>query len=269
MSFVEIINLTKSFRPTLRLRHLLSWPRGGPIKVLDSVTFQVTRGEIFGLIGPNGTGKSTLLRIMATLILPDTGSVRINEIDIIHASEKAKEFIGLVSGEERSLYWRLSARQNLEFFSPFYNITRHEARQRINELFTLLEITAPEQRLAEYSTGMRHRLNLARGLLHNPPLLLLDEPTKSLDPTSAQKLRRFIKEELVHRQRKTIILATHNLAEAEELCDRVGIISQGRLRLCGTISELRQMVKAPPETDLEEIYQRAMCNYDLLIMNDE
>lgn len=257
MPFVEVTNLTKLFKPALRLRNLLFWPRGKTIKALDNINFSLEESQILGLVGANGAGKSTLLKVLSTLILPDNGTINIGKVNALNQPDKAKRLLSWVSGEERSLYWRLSGRANLDFFAAFYNLTPQQARQRIDELLTLLEIERPEQRIAEYSTGMKHRINLARGLLANPRLLLLDEPTKSLDPASSHKLRQLIKAELAQKQKKTIILATHNLAEAESLCDVIGIIDQGEMKCYGTLTELRTMLKAPASANLETIYQLA------------
>ncbi|MFC1525071.1 ABC transporter ATP-binding protein [Planctomycetota bacterium] len=259
MPFIEVSNLTKHFKPALRLRHLLFWPRGKPIKALDNIRFQLDEGKILGLVGANGAGKSTLLKIISTLVLPDSGTINIGGVNAINQPEQAKQLLSWVSGEERSLYWRLSGRANLEFFAAF---SAQHAHERINELLQLLEIERPEQRIAEYSTGMKHRLNLARGLLANPRLLLLDEPTKSLDPSSSHKLRQFIKAELAQQQKKTIIMATHNLAEAESLCDVIGIIDRGEMKFCGRLAELRTMLKASNDANLETIYRLATKTQD-------
>jgi ABC-2 type transport system ATP-binding protein len=256
MTTIEVQDLSKSFYPPLRLRHWIM-ARGTPINALNNISFKVGAGEIMGLLGPNGAGKSTILKILSTLVLPDTGTVFINNFDIVTQAQQAKNSIGWVNGDDRSLYWRLSGRDNLEFFASLYDLKPTEASYRINELLTLLDIERPHQPVAEYSSGMKHRLNLARTLLPNPAILLLDEPTKSLDPNSAESIRYFIKELATH-YKKTIIIATHNLAEAAVLCDRIGLIQHGQLKACGTMSELRAQTNAPQESELEEIYKRVI-----------
>lgn len=253
---VETQGLTKYFpsRITLgkTLRHVFG--RGEEIMALEDVTFGVDQGEIFGLIGPNGAGKTTLLKILATLILPSKGHVRIAAHDVVGEPVAVRKCIGLVSGEERSFYWRLSGRRNLEFFATYYNLSKKSAHPRIDKLIELLEISAPDRMVGKYSSGMKQRLALARGLLHDPPVVLMDEPTKSLDPGSAEKLRRFVKEYLCLNGKKTIIWATHNLQEAEKECDRIGLINQGRLIAVGTMEELRVKAGLGRSACLEEVY---------------
>ncbi len=258
MAFVEVNNLTKHFKPALRLRHLLFQPKGSTITALDNVSFSLEAGQILGLVGANGAGKSTLLKMLSTLILPDKGMINIDGVNAIKQPEKAKRLLAWVSGEERSLYWRLSGRANLEFFAAFYNLPKDKIDKRIDELLARLEIERPDQRIAEYSSGIKHRLNLARGLLANPRLLLLDEPTKSLDPTSGHKLRQFIKDDLAQQEKKTIIIATHNLHEAEEICDTIAIMDKGRIKLSGTLAQLIEKVKASPAAGIEELYHKAL-----------
>jgi ABC-2 type transport system ATP-binding protein len=253
---VEADSLAKYFSPRIRLGMTLKHMFGkrDAIVALEDITFAMKKGEMFGLIGPNGAGKTTLLKILATLILPSKGRVLVDGHEVAAESIAVRKCIGLVSGEERSFYWRISGRKNLEFFATFYNLTKKLARDRIDNLIELLDMSAPDRMVGKYSSGMKQRLALARGLLHDPPVLLMDEPTKSLDPGSAEKIRKIVKEHLCLKEKKTIIWATHNLREAETVCDRIGLINHGRLVAVGTMGELRGKAGLKQTASLEEIY---------------
>ena len=251
MNLLEVINLTKYFKSPTRLREMFS-RKPESVRAVAEVSFQVKAGRIFGLIGPNGAGKTTLLKILATLIIPDSGTALIKGSDILKDPSQVRFSFGLITGEERSFYWRLTGRQNLEFFAAFYNLSEAAASERIKYLIDLLEIETPDQRVGEYSTGMKQRLGIARSLLHDPPVLLMDEPTKSLDPGSVQKLRILIKEELCQKQKKSIILATHNLAEAEQICDQIGIMCQGKM------VKIVDRNSIQVRGDLEKIYNQSV-----------
>ncbi|MBE0428418.1 MAG: ABC transporter ATP-binding protein [Thermoleophilia bacterium] len=202
------------------------------------VNIEVRRGEIFGLLGPNGAGKTTLTKMMCTLILPSSGSATIAGYDLVRQQEKVKASIALVSSEERSFYWRLTGRQNLEFFAALRGISREKAARRIPEVLDQVGITeAANRRFQEYSTGMKQRLGLARGLLADPEIFFMDEPTKGLDPLATKHIHDFIRENLAARG-KTVFLATHHLAEAEHVCDRVGIMYDGEMKAHGQVDEL-------------------------------
>ena len=250
---VEANSLTKYFAPRITVGRLI-FRRNGTIAALEDVSFGVKEGEIFGLIGPNGAGKTTLLKMVATLILPSKGSIRVNGYDVVADALAVRQYIGLISGEERSFYWRISGRKNLEFFAAFYNLSKKRAEKRIDELIALLEISAPDRMVGKYSSGMKQRLALARGLLHDPPVCLMDEPTKSLDPGNAAKIRSIVKEHLCLKNKKTILWATHNLQEAETVCDRIGLINYGRLIAVGTMEDLRIKAGSSSTASLEQIY---------------
>ncbi len=237
---IVVSQLTKIFYPLqLRLRSLRPIRRQEPVCALRDLDLTVGRGEILGLLGTNGAGKTTLLKILATLILPTSGRVTVEGCDVDGQADQVKALIGLGACEERSFYWRLTGRQNLEFFAAFHGLGPDAARGRIQQLREQLGLEALDRHFAVYSTGMRHRLGIARALLRQPRILLLDEPTRSLDPLAAGELRRLIQDTLVGQMGCTVVLATHNLQEAEELCDRVAVLHKGRLAGCGTINELR------------------------------
>ncbi|MBU1695076.1 MAG: ABC transporter ATP-binding protein [Verrucomicrobia bacterium] len=210
-----------------------------PLTAVDGVSLEIKPGELFGLLGPNGAGKTTLVKMLCTLILPDGGRAEVNGYDLSDEA-RVKASIGFVSGEERSFYWRLSGRQNLEFFAALHGLSAGEAKQRIHHLAEWLELGEfLDRRFDRYSSGMKQRLGIARGLLNDPQILFLDEPTRSLDPTSAGHLRDIVKQ-LVRERGHTVVLVTHQLREAEDLCDRIAIMHKGRLRVVADPPFLRR-----------------------------
>lgn len=253
---IETVNITKRFIQTKGYGVLPIHPfRENKITALEKVSIKVKEGELFGILGPNGAGKTTLIKLLCTLILPDEGTAYVNGYDILEAGEKVKASIGLVTSEERSFYWRLTGRQNLEFFASLYNFSNTEAKRRIGEVLKLVGLESrADDRFDNYSTGIKHRMAIARGILNDPEILFLDEPTKSLDPYAAQELRGVIKKDLVKDKRKTVFLSTHNLEEAEQLCDRIAIINNGRIKSCGTLSEIREIAGERKEATLGEIF---------------
>ena len=239
---LEVEKLTKDFIPPLSFSKLikLNFQHRRSIRALEEVSFSLKKGQILGVLGPNGAGKTTLLKIIATLILLDKGSVAVNGWRLGIDDDKIKSLIGLVSSQERSFYWRLSGRQNLEFFSSMYGLKN--AEEKIDELLNLFAIDYQDNRFDSYSTGMKQKFALIRGLLNDPELLLLDEPTKSLDYTTALNLRNFIKENLVRKRGKTVIFTTHHMDEALDFCDLFMILHKGKLFALGTLEELRRKV---------------------------
>jgi ABC-2 type transport system ATP-binding protein len=254
---ISIHGLSKSFRPARRLRHALLRPFVLPAKVvaLEDVSLSVERGHMVGLLGPNGAGKTTLLKICSTLVLPDRGRVVVDGCAVGRDDEEIKARIGLVTSQERSFYWRLTGRENLLFFAALCGFTGVRARRRIDELTRLLHVTYADRRFDEYSAGMRQRFALMRGLLADPPLLLFDEPFQNLDFTAATELKAFCRDILVNKQGKTLLYATHQVAQAAELCERFIILDKGRLRACGTLDDVRAAAAAPRAT-LAEAYLR-------------
>ncbi len=242
---LEVKELTKDFISPLSFSKLARYGfrNRGRTRVLEDVSFSLDRGKILGILGPNGAGKTTLLKILATLILPDKGSVVINGCRAGAEDDRIKSFIGLVSSQERSFYWRLTGKQNLEFFADMYGLKN--ARDRIEYLFSLFDVDYQDKRFDSYSAGMKQKFALMRGLLNDPELLLLDEPTRSLDFTTALNLRTLIKENLVAKKGKTVIFTTHNMDEAMDFCDLFMILHKGRLYAMGTLDELRKKVNNP------------------------
>jgi len=259
MSYIEVDQLTKDFIPCLSFSNLLrfNFKHRRPTRALENITFSLKKGGILAVLGPNGAGKTTLLKVLSTLILPDKGAITISGYRVGKDDEKIKSLIGLVSSQERSFYWRLSGRQNLEFFAAMYGLDKRVAKSRIQELFSMFQINYHEQnkRFDSYSTGIKQKFALIRALLNNPEFLLFDEPTKSLDYKTASNLRNFIKDDLVGRQGKTVIFTTHHMDEAVGFGQRFMILHGGRLFAFGTLDELRKMINNPRAT-MGEIFLR-------------
>jgi ABC-2 type transport system ATP-binding protein len=238
---ISIRNLSKTYPVGFpRIRALFRRPAKEPVEALREVSFDVQAGEIFGLIGRNGAGKTTLTKIVATLVQPTTGSVSVRGNDSVAHDEQVRREIGLATAEERSFYWRLTAEQNLMFFARLHGLSDRFAKQRIRELFAKLELEeVARRRFGEMSTGNKQRLAVARSMLASPPVLLLDEPTRSLDPLAAARMRELISSLAKEDPPVTILLTSHNLAEVETLCQRVAIISRGSIRAIDTPQQLR------------------------------
>ncbi|MCL2143731.1 MAG: ABC transporter ATP-binding protein [Methanomassiliicoccaceae archaeon] len=240
---IAVEGLKKTFRSSKR--------SGLPDKVaVDDISFSVKKGEIFGLLGPNGAGKTTTIKMLATLLIPDSGKVRILGIDAVEGNERAiRERINLVSGGERGLYYRLTGRQNLKFFSNLYNIEKNKQNELIEKLLETVRLTdAADIKVEDYSRGMKQRMHIARALVNRPEVLYLDEPTIGLDPEIARDVRSLVKQ--LAASGTTIMLTTHYMFEAEELCDRIMIISNGRSVGYGTVAELKRLI---PDANVIEI----------------
>jgi ABC-2 type transport system ATP-binding protein len=223
------------FRPGLRRRSDAT----RSVTAVDDVSLTVNEGELYGLLGPNGAGKTTLIRLLCTMIVPSSGRGAIFGIDLSE-SNRIRQVIGMASGDERSFYWRLSGRHNLEFFAVLYGLSEEQARRRADELLAKVDLLSHADRpFRTYSSGQKQRLSIARALLHHPRLLFLDEPTRSLDPTATLRLHDFIEQDLLRGEGMTILLTTHRLDEAARLSKRIGIMNAGRLQAQGTPDELR------------------------------
>ncbi len=239
---IETHDLTKRFRKLHTYRDLLLYPwRKADHLAVDQVSLRIGPGELFGLLGQNGAGKTTLIKMLCTALLPSAGQAQVAGYDAVRQPRQVRERIGLVSGEERSFYWRLTGRQNLEFFAALYHVPPVVARERIDTLLRRVGLAEhADRQFRTYSSGTRQKLAIARGLLNHPLVLFMDEPTRSLDPISAQSMRRFVADYIIGELGCTVILATHSMAEAEELCDRLALIRAGRVVAQGTLAQLRQ-----------------------------
>jgi len=257
---IQTINLTKVFKKRKhkgifgflkkKAEKETSESSGDVTVALDHVNSEIRSGELFGLLGPNGAGKTTLVKCLSTILIPDEGTAIINGFDIRKQTSFVRASIGLVVGGERTLYWKLTARDNLMYFASLYKMPRRHAKERVEELLALMNLLdRADERLEDYSTGMRQKIAIARALIHDPPILLLDEPTLGLDPTFSRQIRNQIRE-LCRKEGRTILLATHYMKEADELCDRIAIINNGKIAAIDTPEKLKAMVK---ETELVEV----------------
>jgi ABC-2 type transport system ATP-binding protein len=237
---VSVTGLTKSFRNRRTIREALRAPfRRDDLKALNDVTFTVGKGEFFGMLGPNGAGKTTLFKTLATLITPDEGEIRVEGLDIVRDAGAIRGVMTPVIADERSLRWRLSAYENVRLFAVLYGIPPNEVEARIREVLAIVSLDdTGEKMVGEFSSGMKQRLMIARALLPRPRILLLDEPTRGLDPLSARRLRRFLKDVVCGERGCTILLATHSTEEAFDLCDRVAIMNMGHLLVSGRTVDL-------------------------------
>ena len=254
---ISVRNVAKRFEPTGGFGALLRvGDRRPPVDVLTDVSFEVGEGEVFGLLGPNGAGKTTLVEILATLVSPTGGVASIHGHDVVGQAAAVRTLIGLVPADSETLYPRLTGRENLRFFGLLHGLSARATEARVDELLGLVGLTDDgATRVERYSDGMKARLSLARGLVADPRVLLLDEPTRALDPIAKRTVRRFVVDELAARRRKTVVWVTHSLAEAEEVCGRLAILHQGRLATVGTPAELARRVQA---SDLATAFARSI-----------
>ncbi len=248
---IETQNLTKVFEKkaktegsTIKRLFARVRPRKEEIVAVDHINIRIKSGELFGLLGPNGAGKTTTIKLLCTLLLPDDGTALVNGYDVVKQGEEVRKSIGVVTGGERGLYWRLTGRENLWFFSQLYNIPDRVAKERIDELLKLVELEKrADDPVEKYSRGMKQRLHVIRGLVNDPPILLLDEPTLGLDPGAARVIRDFVKENLQRDQKKTILHTTHYMEEADQLCNRVAVIDHGKIIALDTPENLKKSIQ--------------------------
>jgi ABC-2 type transport system ATP-binding protein len=216
-----------------------------PVVALDGVSFQVREGEVFGVLGPNGAGKTTTIRILSTLLLPTGGSAKVMGYDVSTEPEKVRHVINMASGAEKAGYDFISAKRNLWFFSQLYGLAPAVAEARISELSDLLGLTKYlDRKFYALSTGYRQRATIARAFINDPRVVFLDEPTIGLDVMTARSIRDFLRSE-ARRNGRTIMLATHNMAEVDAICDRVAIIDRGKIIASGTPDSLKRSLGAP------------------------
>jgi ABC-2 type transport system ATP-binding protein len=249
---IETHALTKRFKELRGYRDLLAYPLRRPEKLaVDGITLSVAPGEILGLLGPNGAGKTTFIRMLSTSLVPTSGTARVAGHDVVRDPRRVRAAIGLVGGEDRSFSGRLTGRQNLRFFAALRDLHGAPVERQIDGLLRRLDLAGGADRPFEtYSTGMRQKLAIARGLLGEPQIVFMDEPTRALDPISAREVRSLIAEYVVGELGRTVLLATHILAEAEELCGRVALIQAGRIVALGPVDELRQSLRPGVRCDL-------------------
>ncbi len=222
------------------------------IVALQDVNLQIPRGELFGLLGPNGAGKTTLIKILTTLLAPTSGWARVAGYDVVREPQKIRPRINMVSGGESSGYGLLTVRENLWMFAQFYGLPSREANRRIEELLRRIGL---EDRIhtksSDLSTGLRQKMNIVRGFLTDPEILFLDEPTLGLDVNAARDVRRFVREWLDVHPDRTVLLTTHYMVEADELCDRVAIINQGQVLACDSPENLKRRLERDALFEIE------------------
>ncbi len=243
------------------------------VEALKGISFKVEKGTVFGLLGPNGAGKTTTVKILSTLLVPDKGRAWIMGYDVLEEPEKVREIIGVSLSVERGFFWKLTGYENLKYFGMLRGLSGRELDRRIRELMDLLgllELGADTKFYEDFSLGMKARLSLARALIHDPPVLILDEPTLGLDPASSRHIRRLIVG-LAHEEGRTVLITSHNMWEVEVICDNVAIINKGRIIAMGTVPELKRMVskeipieitgyagKLVSEDDLKKVVKEAL-----------
>jgi ABC-2 type transport system ATP-binding protein len=245
---IEVHDLTKTYHKKTVKDEAGFWARWLPmarqtetLTAVDHISFTIARGEIFGLLGPNGAGKTTTIKMLCTLLEPTTGTATVAGYDVVRQAAQVRQNLGAVMTGERSIYWKLTGRENLAYFAALYHLPPAVARQRVNAVLEQLDLTKRADELVErYSSGMKQRVAIGKALLAKPPVLLLDEPTIGLDPQSARNLRELILE--FKREGHTILLTTHYMEEADQLCDRIGIVDQGRIIALDTPTALKATI---------------------------
>jgi ABC-2 type transport system ATP-binding protein len=253
---IEAIDMHRTYRTntgSIRRRPL-------EVEAVRGVSFAIEEGELFGLLGPNGAGKTTTIKMLITLLIPTSGSAYVLGRDVVRDAQWVRRHIGYVFGGERGLYERLSGLDNLRYFAELYGVEPRLQRQRIDELLELVALKGREgERVEGYSRGMKQRLHVARGLLHDPPVLFLDEPTIGLDPVGARELRAMIAS--LAEGGKTVLLTTHYMFEADALCDRIAVIAKGRIVAEGTPGQLKAQVAEGHVVEVETfgIDERALA----------
>ncbi len=238
---ISVRDVTMAFPIAKRYRELLLHPfRPRRVKTaLAGASLRVQKGDRIAIMGPNGAGKTTLLKLIGGLLLPTEGDIVVNGFSTLVQNSAARKSVGFVLNEERSFFWRLTAVQNLEFFGALDNLWGVDLRDRIRELIHLVGLEeADEQLFSTYSSGMKQRLALARGLIAEPEVLILDEPTRALDPIACDELTELIMSRIHNGSRKTLLIATHRLEEAMKLCNKVAIVDKGRLKAFDCIADL-------------------------------
>jgi ABC-2 type transport system ATP-binding protein len=214
---------------------------------LDDVNLEIRTGELFGLLGPNGAGKTTLIKILTTLLAPTSGSAQVDGLDVVSDAAAIRPRINMVSGGESCGYGLLTVRENLWLFSQLYGVPAAEARRRIDAMLEVVDLTdRAHSKISQLSTGLRQKMNFCRGFITDPKILFLDEPTLGFDVTTARSIRKFVRGWIGEKPDRTILLTTHYMTEADELCDRLAIIDEGKVLVCDTPAALKQRVQRYP-----------------------
>lgn len=248
MNVVEVRRLTRVYRTGKRRRSKEE------VVALDRVNLDIVEGEVHALLGPNGAGKTTLVKILSTVLLPTSGSARVLGFDVVEQTEAVRERIGIVFGGERGLYFRLTPRRILRYWAALYRLPDDEGAGRAEELLDRVGLREwADRRVETFSRGMKQRLHLARGLIADPPVLFLDEPTTGMDPVSAHEFRVLIGE--LRAEGRTVLLTTHDMAEAESVCDRITLIDRGTILGTKTPATVAEWLGTFERIDAEAVPQ--------------
>lgn len=243
MKKISFKSVSKTFTANLDFRDLISlnFNHQSQVKALDNISFDAHENSLIGILGENGAGKTTLLRLLSGLLTPDKGKISILGLDPRHNSLEIKKRTGLLLNQERSFYWRLTAKENINFFASLYEIDKKTIQERLERLFNVLGIdkTTYEKRFDSLSSGMMKKFSIIRALLHNPDIVMLDEPTKNLDYESSKKFNAFVRDYLVKEQGKTVFYVSHDMNEIETISDKIMFLHKGKLLKFSGISELR------------------------------
>src|SRR5690242_2059465 len=246
MAAIEAEKLRRTYKQTSGFARR----RTKTVEAVRGIDFEVSEGELFGLLGPNGAGKTTTIKMLVTLLIPTSGTARVLGHDVVRDAQAVRRSIGYVFGGDRGAYERLSGLDNLRYFSELYGVPPKVQKQRIPELLELVGLRGREkERVEGYSRGMRQRLHIARGLLHDPPVVVLDEPTIGLDPVGARELRQTVTD--LSDAGKTVLLTTHYMYEADALCDRIAVIAKGEIVATGTPTDLKRIVADRTVVEIE------------------
>lgn len=241
---IETIELVREFRTGKKGKRI--------VRALDEVNLQIKPGELFGLLGPNGAGKTTTIKILVTLLYPTSGKALVDSLDVTKDVEQIRQRINMVSGGEYSGYGILTVEETLWMFSQFYGVPTPVAKKRITDLLEIVGLKEEAKtRVGKLSTGMRQKMNFCRGFVTDPKILFLDEPTLGLDVGAARDIRKFIRHWMEEHPERTILLTTHYMAEADELCDRVAIINQGKILACDSPQNLKKGINGGTVLELE------------------
>jgi ABC-2 type transport system ATP-binding protein len=238
---VETFDLNRTFKLKKAKNKKENGNNNGKLIALENANVQIHQGELFGLLGPNGAGKTTLIKILATLLLPTSGRALVDGIDVVQHPERVRRRINMVSGGEHCGYGILNVRETLWMFSQFYGIANKVAHRRIDELLKILGMEElAKTKIGKLSTGLRQKLNFMRGFVCDPKIMFLDEPTLGLDVQIARDVRAYVRTWMKENLERTVLMTTHYMAEADELCDRVAIIDKGKVLVCDTPQNLKK-----------------------------
>jgi len=240
---IETNGLTKAFYRKNGIINKIKKQESIEVRAVDGIDLEIRERELFGLLGPNGAGKTSFIKLLSTLLLPDKGTASVNGWDIAKNSFEVRMSIGLTLSSERQLYWKLTARENLEYFASLYLLKPQEMKERVDYVLNILGLEEQKDMLVEnFSSGNRQKVALGRALLNDPPILFLDEPTIGLDPAYSKSFRKIIKERINKKENKTILLTTHYMEEADQLCDRIAFIDKGKIVALDTPRNLKKSI---------------------------